>query len=228
MSDNIFYNKLQETKNCDGIDIIKFPIDDNIAKLSVVDNSDDTIRLLTEWRNEFFDAYFDKFTATEDRTKKWLKEQVMEKADRILFIISIDGKKIGHIGVNRYIQKNNSAAIDNVLRGIRKDYPGLMKNASIAIMKWMFDELGLTKITFEAWSDNYKAINLYTSLVGFRLVSKIPFRRSFTDEGWEWIKMTLKTDDDYGQRYILRGEIKPEEFYELHRESINNIEFEKK
>ena len=73
----------------------------------------------------------------------------MEKADRILFIISIDGKKIGHIGVNRYIQKNNSAAIDNVLRGIRKDYPGLMKNASIAIMKWMFDELGLTKITFE-------------------------------------------------------------------------------
>ena len=89
MSDNIFYNKLQETKNGDGIDIIKFPIDDNIAKLSVVDNSDDTIRLLTEWRNEFFDAYFDKFTATEDRTKKWLKEQVMEKADRILFIISI-------------------------------------------------------------------------------------------------------------------------------------------
>ena len=68
MSDNIFYNKLQETKNGDGIDIIKFPMDDNIAKLSVVDNSDDTIRLLTEWRNEFFDAYFDKF-----RTKKKLR-----------------------------------------------------------------------------------------------------------------------------------------------------------
>ena len=90
MSNNIFYEKLFECKNNTEFGIvIRDDDDDTLAKFKHVDFSNNTIKLLTQWRNDFFDSFFDKFPATEDRTKKWLKEQVIEKKDRILFIIWI-------------------------------------------------------------------------------------------------------------------------------------------
>lgn len=216
MTSNIFHEKLFECKNSTEFGIIITDEDgDTLAEFKHVDFSNNTIKLLTQWRNEFFDSFFDKFPATEERTKKWLKEQVIEKEGRILFIIWINGQIYGHMGINRYNQEDNSAEIDNVVRGIQNKHSNLMKNATIALMTWMYKELGLSKILVECWSDNYPAVNLYLGLIGFKIVEKIPFRKKTTDNGWKWVETTLN-ENDSGKRYVVKGEIKPDKFFKLH------------
>ena len=82
-------------------------------------------------------------------------------------------------------------------------------------MTWMYKELGLSKIAVECWSDNYSAVNLYSGLIGFKLIKKIPFRMKTTDDGWKWVETTLN-ENDYGERYVVKGEIKSDEFFKLH------------
>ena len=202
----IYHERIKELKDNLTVNFVKIPIDNNDVLLRVVDDSDETLELLTNWRNKFWDAFPEKFHATKDGTKKWLREHVYDKSDRILFLIFLNGKKIGHIGTYRYNSINNSAEIDNVLRSIRGNVPGLMEKVTKFMINWMFNDLDLSKVCLKVFSDNFKAINLYERC-GMFTVGMIPLKQNFTNDGWQWQETTLNKDE-YADRYFSIMETK--------------------
>jgi len=201
----LYHKKIKELKNNATVNFTKISVDNNDVVLRVVDYSDETIELLTNWRNKFWDAFPVKFHATKDLTKKWLREQVYDKSDRILFLIILNDIKIGHIGSYRYNSIDNSAQIDNVLRSIRGSVPGLMEKVTTFMINWMFNELHLSKVSLKVFSDNFKAINLYERC-GMVTVGMIPLKKIFTIDGWQWQETILK-DNECADRYFSIMEI---------------------
>ena len=201
----IYHEKIKELKNNSSVNFTKITIDNNDIILRVVTDSDKTIELLTNWRNKFWDAFPVKFTATKDGTKKWLREQVYDKSDRILFLIILNDTEIGHIGTYRYNSIDNSAQIDNFVRSIQGSVPGLMETVTKFMIKWMFNDLHLSKVSLKVFSDNFKAINLYERC-GMVTVGMIPLKQNFTADGWKWQETILK-NDEYADRYFSIMEI---------------------
>ena len=76
-----------------------------------------------------------KFNVSEKRTKQWLKKSYIFRDDQILFLIIINNKKIGHIGIIDYNKSENCAEIGHVLRGDRENFPGVMKIALTKILE---------------------------------------------------------------------------------------------
>lgn len=210
---NHFRERLKQIKKNPEKNVITIPFKSKIISLKPVDTSEDTIRLMTEWRNKFWQGFLTKFHATEERTKNWLQKEVIDNENRILFLILIDEKKIGHIGIHRYDEMINTADIDNVLRGVRNDFPRIMGEVIKAIFKLMFKELKLSRVQLRVFSDNHKAISLYerSSMV---TVDSIPLKRFFTDDGWVWKEIELKKDEGVGEKRLNVMEIKLQDFKE--------------
>jgi len=165
------------------------------AFLSPVDTSQESVYLLTKWRKKYGNYFATKFEPTEERTRKWIKEQVIKNRDKILFLIILNKQKIGNIGFFNYNKNNNSAEIDNVLRGERKEYAGLMENVLYSMFNIGFKELKLSKITLKVFSDNNKAINLYERC-GMLEVKQIPLKKIITNDGWRWEESLLKKHEN--------------------------------
>ena len=219
-----YHDKLKQIKNLCDVDFVKFNVGGTVATFRVVDDSDETVKLLSEWRDVHFNGFYDKFKVTEERTKIWIHKQILDLPDRILFMIILNGQKVGHMGTYRYDEHDNSAELDNILRGVRGSYPGLMVKGEIALSKLMFEHLKLSKVKVSMWSDNYKSVNLHASKLGCNVVDNRPFKRVFTDDGWRWEKTNLNSESEYGERYELLMEITPEQFYSLHKNKLQDIE----
>jgi len=218
-----YHDKLKQIKNLGDIDFVKFNIGDTVATFRVVDDSDETVKLLSKWRDRYFDAFYDKFKVTEERTKTWVHKQVLDLPDRILFMIILNGQKVAHMGTYRYDEHDNSAELDNILRGVRGNYPGLMEKGEIALSKLMFEDLKLSKVKVSMWSDNYKSVNLHASKIGGVVTSNRPFKRIFTGDGWRWKETNPNSESEYGERYELLMEMTPERFYSLHKNKLQDI-----
>lgn len=153
----------------------------------VSDNS--IIALLARWRRRSSNWFPAQFRVTKDGTRRWALDQILEKPDRILFLIQLPtGTLAGHVGLNRFDYARKMCEIDNIVRG-RKSAPGLMYLAVLAMMRWAEEYLGVTGFSLRVFSDNERAIRLYTRL-GFRTVKTIPLCR-LVDAGvvrWEEIK----------------------------------------
>jgi len=165
------------------------------AFLIPADTSQETVYLLTKWRKKYGDYFATKFEPTEKRTRKWLKEQVIENKDKILFLIILNKQKVGHIGLFNYSENDNSAEIDNVLRGERKEYPGLMEKVMKSILNVGFKDLKLSKITLKVFSDNHKAIDLYKR-GGMIEIERIPLKKIITQDGWKWEESHLPKNEN--------------------------------
>lgn len=90
---------------------------------------DELIEKLTDWRNQFVEAYPTQFTATVASTKRWLAERLLAIPDRMLFLV-VDrlGRTIGHIGFNGCFNEECFFEIDNVVRGDGEGPKGIMRN----------------------------------------------------------------------------------------------------
>lgn len=210
-----YHKRIQEIKDLGPVDFMNIEIDDKtIVTLQPIDNSDETIKLLTMWRNQYWDGFLEKFTATEEGTKKWLMNQVVNNPDRILFMIFLNGEKIGHVGTNRYDEKTNSAELDNMIRGVRNGYSGLMRKIEIAMLEWMFSDLKLSSIGGRLWSDNYKMLNCHIKC-GWLAIGVMPFKKVITSDGFLWEEVELKSEYEHGERYFLVIKLSPERFFAL-------------
>ncbi len=179
---------------------IKFEYNKKIISLSVIDDSDETAQLCLEWRNMFWKGYDTKFKGTMQRTKKWIVEQILNNPERIAFMILVDEQKIGHFGITDFTEDDNSVWFENGIRGVRKSLPGLMEAVERKLITWLFEDVKLSKIKLRLFSDNVKPINLHERC-GFLTIDSIPIKRIFTEEGWEWEKMKLESDEEFGERY---------------------------
>ena len=77
-------DNLENLKNSQNIDIIKFDIEKFSISLRLVDDSDETISLLSKWRDEYCHAFHSKFEVTYEKTKLWI-HSFLTDMDKVLF-----------------------------------------------------------------------------------------------------------------------------------------------
>lgn len=165
-----------------------------VARLRLITSNftDKEVKLLAEWREANAEWFFTKFKVTKKRTKKWLKEQVINAGDRILFWIqALNGSLIGHLGLYPFDFKKQSCEIDNVIRGRQNIMPGIMTLATKTLLNWSFSVLGLKAVTLRVFSDNERAIALYERC-GFEKVRDIPLKKIIKGDTFQWVEISIK------------------------------------
>lgn len=154
------------------------------------------MELLSAWRKKHEFWFSAQFEVTVERTTSWFKEKVIGTEDRLLFMIKVGDKYIGHIGLFRFNFAEATCEIDNIVRG-EETLPGIMGDAVSRMMDWGRKELGLKSYTLQTTSDNGRALKLYERL-GFEESKRIPLVYVEAEGRKEWVP----APDDYA------GEIK--------------------
>jgi RimJ/RimL family protein N-acetyltransferase len=182
-------------------EILKLEYLGKSVSLQTVDFSNETIELLTKWRNKNWDGFNTKFNAKFDTTKTWLEKIIFDK-QQILFLIIYDGEKIGNMGIACYDESDDCIWMENFIKGKSNVAPGIMEYVEKFFLKWIFDEFNNSKIKFYVFSDNFKTIRLHEKC-GFLTLGTIPLKREFFKDGWKWIPTKLSSTEEYGERYFL-------------------------
>ncbi len=196
-----FYEEKIRNLKANVHEILKLEYLGKSTSLQIVDNSDETITLLTKWRNKHWDGFNTKFHATFDTTQIWLDKIIKDK-NQILFLLVHDNKKIGNLGIALYDEKDDCIWMENFIKAESNIAPGIMEYVEKFFLKWIFDEFNNSKIKFYVFSDNYKTIKLHEKC-GFLTLDSIPLKREFSKDGWKWIPTDLSSDEEYGERYFL-------------------------
>lgn len=132
---------------------------------------------LSKWREENSDSFPSQFTVTLEGTQKWLRHNVLDVEDRLLFLVTdAQGYHIGHLGLANALNDNMTAEIDNVVRGVKDRAPGIMSVAMEALLNWAEDFLAPKEIYLRVFSDNQHAIDFYTRL-NFVSDKELPLRK---------------------------------------------------
>ena len=216
-----YYEKLKEIKNFGSVDFMKIKYQGKNVVLRLVDESDETVILLTKWREMYRNNFGTDFSISEKKTREWLRKGVLENPDKIVFVIYVENRKIGIISTAEYDEKTNSAILDTMMKDPTYKLPGLMTTIEKVYLKWMFDELNLSKITGFLFSDNKKMMGIHQKC-GWAIIDIVPIQKISTDEGTKWEKISSKLDNMKAERYF--------NLIELTRENLmkhfDNIEYQ--
>ena len=162
---------------------------------------DALIEALTRWRAENISGFTKLFRPTFEGTRAWSRSQLIERADRILFLVlSADGRPVGHVGLSSFDFDAGTCEIDNVVRGERTAPPGTMAQAVGAVLDWAYRNLEPAEIRLRTLAENTRALALYHRL-GFVPVSLIPLRRVTADDVTEWLE--TERDDRIDKFFVL-------------------------
>ena len=126
------------------------------------------INLMVVWRKQAMSMFLAQFESTYGRTRSYLENLAISDQNRILFLIMIEGRIAGHIGFSNI--RDREAELDNVMKSSQPVIPGLMREASTALIDWGFRELDVRSIRLQVTSHNEPAQALYRRL-GFKVES---------------------------------------------------------
>ena len=101
--------------------------------------------------------------------------------------------------------------------------PGLMTVVEKVYLRWMFDELNLSKITGFLFSDNKKMMNIHEKC-GWVIMDVVPIQKISIEGNTKWEKMTTKSDNVDAQRYFNLIELTKENIEDLEIDSSNSEE----
>jgi RimJ/RimL family protein N-acetyltransferase len=145
--------------------------------------------LIGGWRRNNPSLSQSMFHITEENTKNWVEKLVINRKDRILFMIEyFNGHyyiPVGHIGFSSFDFKNNSAELDCVLRAVEVDVKDFMKCVVLKMIDIGKNILLLDDLYLSVDINNERAINLYTKC-GFRKVKIIPLFRKEKENEVRW------------------------------------------
>ncbi len=151
----------------------------------------ETIRCMTEWREATQFAFPSRFPVSRDRTATWLASQVVNRSDRLLFLVTEQsGTPVGHLGVQLNLADPSSVELDNVVRGNRSS-PGLMGYALKALERWCADHLKAAEMILQVLESNHHARAFYDRY-GYLELKRVPME-------WDW-------DGNEGQLIPATGE----------------------
>lgn len=152
----------------------------------------ESLALLAQWRQAAMDAFPTQFPVTLRGTRAWLREQVLQVADRLLFWVADEaGNRYGHLGLARFDFLGRQAEVDNVIRGL-PGLPGVMTAAVRSLVSWSRQELGLRGLSLRVFADNQRAIRLYERC-GFLPSSQIPLTCLHDGPVRRWIEANTDT-----------------------------------
>lgn len=209
MSD--YSEKISNIKKQKNVDIIKIPFLEQIISLRVIDDSPETIKLSTIWRKNNLQWFHTEFSPTEEKSQKWIKK-ILDDPQRILFMIFLDGKKIGQTGLNTYVESENSIDVTGTIKDKSVKDHRIMEYARKALIRWAFEYLDVSKVIIRHFSDNYKAINL-SERCGLLPINSIPMKRKIINNELSWRKTTLNSDKEIAEKYLIEMGITRENFY---------------
>jgi RimJ/RimL family protein N-acetyltransferase len=174
-------------------------------------NKKSIISKLTKWRQENQHGFSSIFEVTDSRTKKWIKQALLDREDRLLFMVYDDfSNMIGHLGISSFNFENLTCEIDNVVRGEVSEQKKVMHTASMVLISWIKDNLKPNKIKLRVLNDNSNALSLYYRL-GFKLNSLHPLQKIDSESATEWVKSDKNNNiDRFFIEMILNKGIKNE------------------
>ncbi|MGJ4945770.1 GNAT family N-acetyltransferase [Bradyrhizobium sp. HKCCYLS1011] len=149
---------------------------------------DALIALLTRWRTENIGGFTKLFRPTFDGTRAWSRSQLIERPDRILFlVVDSDSRPVGHLGLSSFDFEAGTCEIDNVVRGEATAPAGVMTDALATLLDWTYRGLGPAQIRLRTLADNARALALYHRL-DFVPLSLIALEKVVSGETTEWIE----------------------------------------
>jgi len=222
MNMSFYRSQISKIKGKGSIDYIKIKHNDKFITLKLVDESEETIHLLTEWRKKYRNMFATNFEMSDTRTKNWIRTNILENPDCILFIIYVNEKKVGNVAIDLYNEKLNSVELDNYMKDPDFSFPGMMTVIDKVFLKWIFDELKISKITTKIFSENYKMLNVHIRCGGWVIVDAVPLKIVYTDDGWTWKETKLQDQDEFAERYMNILEVKRENLMK----EFGDIEYE--
>lgn len=153
------------------------------------------------WRRENPEFSPSRFNITTESTAKWLMQNIVCDKNRILFAIqNLRGKNIGHIGYANFQYPTKTAEVDCVLRGEKKEIPGLMGWVMKALVHWGRVELQLEHIELKVLWDNDHAITFYQKC-GFEKRELIPLKKVEIGGDVQWVPYDNAEND--AKKYYL-------------------------
>ncbi len=221
MSMSFYHSQLSKIKKSGLIDYIKIKHNGKSVILKPVDESEETIHLLTEWRKLYRHMFASNFKMDRERTKKWINQKCSTADQSILFMIYLDGEKVGNIGTDLFNEKENSVELDNMMKDPNCHERGLMTIVEKVYLKWMFDFLKVSKIRGRLFTDNFRMLNTHLAC-GWKIVDVCPLQKELTDGGWTWKETKLPSEEDFGERYFHIIELTKENLMK----EFGNIEYE--
>ncbi|MCK4448652.1 MAG: GNAT family N-acetyltransferase [Candidatus Marinimicrobia bacterium] len=163
--------------------------------------SPEYVHLLSKWRKENPIGFASIFEITDQRTEHWLDNILLKREDRILFMIeTFDRTALGHIGYSSFNFKEKSCEIDNVVRGKKEKYSGIMTYAMNSIIHWGVNKLKLNQIYLRVLADNTHAIKFYQRL-GFYEIKKIPLYKVTKENEIKWVELENRQDEEPDRYY---------------------------
>jgi RimJ/RimL family protein N-acetyltransferase len=182
----------------------------------------DCASLLAQWRNENAEMSPDPFVATTESTEKWLDHAVLEREDRILFLIlSTDGTKVGHIGFSTMDEKAHGMEIDAVIRGEKSGYPDIMTHAMKSLIRWGLDTLKIEKITLRVLSGNTHAIQFYKKNFFFK-TGDIPLYQTIGSPREQWTA-ERQNADQMAEKFYTKMQLDIKK-WKIHNISLDSAE----
>ncbi len=175
---NNIFSFLKHSKNHQELFLKSIQIENNnsyflIPVCNLHLNDDLIIKKLTEWRNKYSHTYYPNKKTTLQKTKKWLKENVLKKNDKLLFIVMKNGSiPIGHIGFANCYNKELNFEIDNVLKGEKDNNKKIFSDVLSTLLKWATTTFYINNITLKVLSNNTRAINFY-SRNNFKVLNEV-------------------------------------------------------
>ena len=180
-----FFEKLKNIKKMNDGKILEITYENYKIELKLVDMNSDTIDLLYNLRKKYRDMFATDFVMTKEKTKQWIKKDILENRERALFIIYVNGEKIGCIGNGGYYIEKNSSRLDNMMKDPTCKIRGIMTIIEKVYLKWMFDYFQLSKITGYLFSDNEKMMIIHKRC-GWVLLDKVSIKKTYNEKGSIW------------------------------------------
>lgn len=153
--------------------------------------------LLSEWREKtkrFFKTGFEK---NASNTESWLRKTVIENDSKILYLILVNNRVIGHFGLTNI--QDGSAELDNAIRGVKGGHPDLFRYAEFVILDLAFNYLGLKYVCGHLFSNNIPAMTLHKQF-GFSEVTRKPLKLVSSDSRWEYV---VCSDEEKTERFTF-------------------------
>lgn len=132
------------------------------------------VTMLTNARNANSKSFLTFFTATPERTYKWLSNFVASDPTRILFALKEmrTHRLYGYMGLAYGDRDGKRIEGDAIVRYAEQSEPGLMRLAFLHLVEWIRKSLGFDQIWVRVLSDN-PAVSFYKQC-NFIVVSEAP------------------------------------------------------
>jgi len=166
-----------------------------------LDNRDHVERMAA-WRNKHMKWFFTQSVVTPATTRQWLQSDVLGKAVRLLYWVEWDGRLLGQVGWK--IDSEGVAELDHFIRGESGGPANLMFMAEEALLDYLCQTAGCTRVLAKVLAGNLPALELHRAMA-FEVQRQIPMKTVAIESG----RRLEPTDDDadtYAIELVLESE----------------------